>query len=376
MNEISLLIVLVFLSVAAWCFVFFKLPTFQRWWYTAGDKAFLKNPCLDVGLLFLVGVANIAILSMLLVRSTPAAIEKDQFKPEAVARDSGSAVSQEPVASESKESTDQMVAASETVEQEPKQESESNVAAKPNSAIRSAPWKIVLSGVISIAMILLVMQLSHWCYGSKISMWGFGAFASGKVWETLRFGILGFFLLVPAVLVVHMLLSMVIVYQHNTLNEIQGFRTEGRWDLIGLLFFQTALIVPIVEEFGFRVILQGFAEQWVRNRGNFYRIVLGPIQKTFAQRIGLSDAAEVANQNACKATVKPTLDSTVFWGPIVFSSLLFAFAHAGQGAAPISLYLLAMGLGFLYKTTGNISVCILIHVLLNSFSLSSQLLFK
>jgi membrane protease YdiL (CAAX protease family) len=235
---------------------------------------------------------------------------------------------------------------------------------------------MVLSGITSLAVILLIVKLSQWCYGSKPSMWGLGALTSGKFIQTVRFAILGFFLLVPAVLLIHLVLSTWIVYQHNTINQIQELRDLGRWDWVAVIFFQTALIVPIVEEFGFRVILQGFAEQWLRRRGNFYRIVLGPLRVSVAQNLGLAAAAEVANQDPPTKRPKPTLDSTVFWGPIVFSSLLFAFAHAGQGAAPISLYFLAMGLGFLYKTTGNISVCILIHILLNSFSLSSQLMFK
>ena len=43
--------------------------------------------------------------------------------------------------------------------------------------------------------------------------------------------------------------------------------------------------------------------------------------------------------------------------------------HLGQGAAPIPLFILAVGLGLLYQRTGRIVPCIIVHMLLNAMTL-------
>ena len=50
--------------------------------------------------------------------------------------------------------------------------------------------------------------------------------------------------------------------------------------------------------------------------------------------------------------------------------MLFALAHLGQGANPISLFFLAIGLGYLYQRTHRIVPCIMVHMLFNAFSMT------
>jgi membrane protease YdiL (CAAX protease family) len=40
-------------------------------------------------------------------------------------------------------------------------------------------------------------------------------------------------------------------------------------------------------------------------------------------------------------------------------------AHYGQGLAPIPLFVLAIGLGYIYEKTGRLWPCIVVHGLLN-----------
>jgi membrane protease YdiL (CAAX protease family) len=54
---------------------------------------------------------------------------------------------------------------------------------------------------------------------------------------------------------------------------------------------------------------------------------------------------------------------------ILTSSALFALMHVSHGAAPIPLFVLALGLGFVYARTGRVLPCIVIHVWLNAWSL-------
>lgn len=54
------------------------------------------------------------------------------------------------------------------------------------------------------------------------------------------------------------------------------------------------------------------------------------------------------------------------WVPIGVTSLLFAGAHSGQGPAPIPLFFLALGLGYLYQKTHRWLPCLVVHLLVNS----------
>jgi membrane protease YdiL (CAAX protease family) len=195
----------------------------------------------------------------------------------------------------------------------------------------------------------------------------------GKVAVTLRASVLGFLLLVPLVLWVHAGLGLFFEYQHDTLDRFLDLRRQNRWDLLLAVFLATAVWTPIAEELAFRVIIQGFVEQFLRHRHNLLRWLLGPLQAGPAGLLGLTAAAQLANREPSGRADRPGFTSALFWAPIVVSSLLFALAHFDQGAAPIPLYLLAVGLGFLYKTTGNVLLCILIHAYLNALTLIQSL---
>jgi membrane protease YdiL (CAAX protease family) len=55
--------------------------------------------------------------------------------------------------------------------------------------------------------------------------------------------------------------------------------------------------------------------------------------------------------------------------PILGSALLFALAHVGNGPDPIPLFLLAIGLGYVYQRTQRVVPCIMIHMACNAISL-------
>jgi membrane protease YdiL (CAAX protease family) len=57
------------------------------------------------------------------------------------------------------------------------------------------------------------------------------------------------------------------------------------------------------------------------------------------------------------------------WWPIGVASLVFALMHLGQGAAPIPLFVLSLGLGYLYRQTGNITAPVVVHMVLNGLTL-------
>ncbi|MGP0066012.1 MAG: lysostaphin resistance A-like protein [Isosphaeraceae bacterium] len=53
---------------------------------------------------------------------------------------------------------------------------------------------------------------------------------------------------------------------------------------------------------------------------------------------------------------------------IVVTSLVFASLHAGQWPAPIPIFILALGLGFVYHRTGSLLASVCMHAVFNGFS--------
>ena len=62
-------------------------------------------------------------------------------------------------------------------------------------------------------------------------------------------------------------------------------------------------------------------------------------------------------------------DRPTMWLPIVVSSGLFALAHLQHGPDWIPLFVLALGLGYLYQRTQRVLPCIVVHVLFNSLAI-------
>lgn len=62
-----------------------------------------------------------------------------------------------------------------------------------------------------------------------------------------------------------------------------------------------------------------------------------------------------------------------YW-PVFAASLIFASMHLGQGAAPIPLFFLSVGLGYLYRQTGSLIPCIVVHMILNGMTLLAAML--
>jgi hypothetical protein len=56
--------------------------------------------------------------------------------------------------------------------------------------------------------------------------------------------------------------------------------------------------------------------------------------------------------------------------PLVLSAAIFAMLHYGQGPAPIPLFFLALGLGYLYRQTHRAAPSIVVHLMINSLSMA------
>ncbi len=112
-----------------------------------------------------------------------------------------------------------------------------------------------------------------------------------------------------------------------------------------IAFFTAVIVAPLVEEFIFRVLLQGWLEQISssarRDQGET------PLPGSILQR----------------PYIRPA-----YW-PILVSALVFAMMHAGNGPDPLPLFVLALGLGYLYRQTHRVTPCVIMHACFNSVSL-------
>ena len=210
--------------------------------------------------------------------------------------------------------------------------------------------------------------------------------------SNIRIGLLGFLLIVPPTLILQMVLNQLVPYKHDTLESLK----EATSSLpIVTAWIMAVVIAPIVEEIFFRGMLQG----WLQRLGNtrpedFDKLISGgrfnssqniddeqwqtkPAQPLDDSNTTLDDnpyhppesssVSKTANQPDVGEQVY--FDSKLRWTPILVSAGLFAAAHIGQGAAPIPLFFLAIGLGYLYRQTGSIVPGIVVHFLLNFHSM-------
>ncbi len=204
-------------------------------------------------------------------------------------------------------------------------------------------------------------------------------------------GLLAFPMVIPGVLVIQWLLTLLVSYEHSTLEMLtddkSGLTILSTWLVAGV-------VAPICEEIFFRGVLQswfqrlgekGFLrsdetitggwESTAENRDLPSYLDAQPTADTQAEQLPInpyqSPLEDSSQQRLDKRLAMPryTPDKLVQWAPIVGSSSLFALAHAGQGLAPIPLFVLGLALGYLYRQTGSVVPCIVLHMGLNMFTL-------
>lgn len=227
-----------------------------------------------------------------------------------------------------------------------------------------------LAGLVAMGVTLAWLTLFTRCSFSNLGLES----TRGDVW----LGFKGVFWFIPPVLVISLVASLLIPYEHPVLDTLATTKVPGTWVL---LFVSTAIIVPLVEEFMFRVLLQGGLQRLAD-------------RQTTTQAIGSSESSQpldcvsAAKQadNWIGDAYKPPAPEPLadefgnvgdqwqpkaFW-PIAVTSLFFALMHLGQGAAPIPLFFFSLGCGYLYRQSGRITAPLIVHMILNGFTLAVE----
>ena len=149
--------------------------------------------------------------------------------------------------------------------------------------------------------------------------------------QDIVLGLRGAVMILPPVLLISFAASYFVPYEHQVLDELASSPHPA---LFVAIFAATAIVTPIVEEFTFRVLLQG----------------------------GL------------QGMVDRNIDAEGNWRPeshwpVVATSLLFAVMHYNQGAAQVPLFFMSLGLGYLYRQSGKLAPPVLVHLGLNATTL-------
>ncbi|MEX0824874.1 MAG: CPBP family intramembrane glutamic endopeptidase [Pirellulaceae bacterium] len=215
----------------------------------------------------------------------------------------------------------------------------------------------------------------------------------------LKIGLITAAMLIPPVLILQQLLNLLTPYEHPVKDLIEARPTL----LIGLLLAaNTVLIAPFAEEFFFRGLLQGWFQRL--SRRGIVRSLATERGETAVERndavVDRDEAefhpeqrpAEEASRNPYQAfdpraaeppEAAPSVRTEWIaadevqhwpWWPMLLTSLLFGLIHWGQGAAPVSLFFLAMGLSYVTRQTGSLWPAITVHFALNACATAAMFL--
>ncbi|QEG40306.1 CPBP family intramembrane glutamic endopeptidase [Roseimaritima ulvae] len=215
---------------------------------------------------------------------------------------------------------------------------EGETAAVPDSNPQRMGLLIAVDGVARVLTIVLVLALLFFQDDQIVRRFGWL-----PRWRDIALGLVASCMLLPLVFGIQAALAQLVPYEHAVLNIIR--ESPPVWVLCAMAFTST-MVAPLVEEFFFRGVLQGW----------FQRLAAPspmPVDTPATPQPDWVESEQIAAWP---------------WWPIFLSSLLFALVHIGQGAAPIALFFLALGLGYLYRITGRLWASITVHFVLNSIS--------
>ena len=225
--------------------------------------------------------------------------------------------------------------------------------------------------MVSLILILCLLRIR-----SKATAADCGFFPD-KFFSDIVLGAKAFAMLSVPVYAIQALLTLKYEPVHPIMKLLEG-DLAGRY----LIAFGAAVVVaPLAEELVFRVILQA----WFENVAHYLRgpqmvkHLPSPLQFLFVGRAGMPRVNTAPPMDDIRGTGmfsdqteavhnELIVNHTSHW-PVVTSSAIFAGMHWGHGPAPIPLFFLALGLGYLYQRTHRVAPCIVTHLMLNGTTL-------
>jgi membrane protease YdiL (CAAX protease family) len=225
------------------------------------------------------------------------------------------------------------------------------------------------------------------------------------VGEDILLGVAAFCMLAPIVFLIQFLL--VSFWEPTQHPLILMLKDHPEPSLFLVASFAAVAVAPVVEEYFFRGLMQGWLESLTR-RHHVDELLLGvqraaPGERGVVERdeqpgdttaadaepllaelaapstnpyvtpnpadSALADADVEADLEDIAHRLRPAGPSSVPVWPMFVSAAIFALAHFSHGPDWIPLFVLALGLGFLFQRTHRLLPCMTVHFLLNLASM-------
>jgi membrane protease YdiL (CAAX protease family) len=177
--------------------------------------------------------------------------------------------------------------------------------------------------------------------------------------------------------------------QNPLIETLTSSGAVDNWVML-LAGVSAVIVAPICEEIAFRLLFQGWLENWEderskwraaaavstvhdANSGNAFIDLENPEAGVTDDRIpNIPSPSSVTDESSFSLEQPPhhgLFGLPYGWFPILVSSLLFGIAHAGYGPEPVPLFLFGLFLGYIFQRTNRILACIVAHALFNFVSM-------
>ena len=266
----------------------------------------------------------------------------------------------------------------------------------PESSNKSQPVNVkpasmtqnqfVYSGVAVTAQLLCVILMTVFIRGRTGCTFQKLGWRTDQVAGDVVAGLQCFLMMTPVILVLNGVLQGLtkIPYEH----PVQEMIKQYPW-LLGIAFWQAAIVAPISEEFGFRVLLIGWFESIHFGRNKLIAFLFGSSSEgsmehhEFEANPVLVAAASQDNSNPYNAPLSSgtelfaeatsgasALEYRPPWWPAMLSGGLFGLAHFSYGVSWVALIVFGVVLGRLYQMRQSILPVILVHFLFNAMNVT------
>ena len=240
-------------------------------------------------------------------------------------------------------------------------------AAQTGALLMTTAVAIIAATFISIGLIHLVTRAGRADFGISLD----------HVPRDLFTGVFAFFILAPITFAIQYVFVYVLgIESHHPLIELLKEDTTGQ--LFGVVTLLAVVVAPVSEEYFFRVLLQGWLERIFLFRFAHDRQV-DPARSEVTLSSGDATPGSTGaapNSEANPYSPPPLVDPvdpnsaapvvpTASGVPILISAAVFALMHWAHGPDPAALFVLALGLGYLYQRTHRWLPCVVTHACLN-----------
>jgi membrane protease YdiL (CAAX protease family) len=216
--------------------------------------------------------------------------------------------------------------------------------------------------------------------------------------KDIRFGLLAFVMALPPIYVLMIASTLLFKkpYNHPVVDAIKNDPSS-----LPMAIWLAVVIAPLLEEFGFRVLLQGFLESLSRGplslklifsgrRGDSPIVADESVSDDLTPHTGVAagwgekplNPYEIGTNNLITSSLSPTdvslaeanRDMVIHseqlpWWPVIVSGVLFGLAHFDYGASWLPLAALGIVLGYLYRVTNRIWPSLVVHCCLNGMTM-------